>query len=277
MPRFTKKNFRLFGLICCLLLLVSVLRRHALLVTVAIAIPVNMEKVNLLCIPYSGGSKYSFAPLIKKAPSNLNPVVLELPGRGGRSGEKLCDDIAVIEEDIFRRSLQFIKKPYAIYGHSMGGLLAFLLAKRIVQNGLPEPLYLFITGTTGPSVTIDHKYHLLNKRDFLEKIKSLKGMPDEILNNADMMDYFEPIIRSDFKLSETYTYPSSAPLNVPISVIVGDEEDMDFEDVKAWKRESSAEVAISKLPGSHFFIFEHAESIMRSFGEKVAMSFRRYI
>lgn len=236
-----------------------------------------MEKVNLLCIPYSGGSKYSFATLLKKAPSNLNPVVLELPGRGGRSGEKLCDNIAMIEEDILRRSLQFIDGPYAIYGHSMGGLLAFLLAKRIVRNGLPEPIHLFITGTSGPSVTVDRKYHLLNKQDFLEKIKSLKGMPDEILENAELMDYFEPIIRSDFKLSETYVYPPPPPFKFPITVIVGEEEDMEYEDVKAWELESSAGVAISKLPGSHFFIFDHAESIMKSFGEKVAMSLRRYI
>jgi len=237
----------------------------------------NMDKVNLICIPYSGGSKYSFSPLLKKAPSNLNPVVLELPGRGARSGEKLCDDIAVIEEDIFKRSLEFINRPYAIYGHSMGGLLAFLLARRIVRNGLPEPLHLFITGTSGPSVIEDQKYYLLNKQDFLDKIKSLKGMPDEILENGDMMDYFEPIIRSDFKLAETYVYRSSAPFKFPIAVIVGEDEEMELDDVKTWKLESSATVAISRMPGSHFFIFEHADSVMRLFADKIAMSFNRYI
>jgi len=236
-----------------------------------------MEKVNLLCIPYSGGSKYSFSALLKKVPVNLNPVVLELPGRGARSGEKLCHDIALIVEDILRRAVKFTSGPYAIYGHSMGGLLAFLLAKRIVQSGLPEPLHLFVTGTKGPSVIADPKYHLLNKQEFLEKIRSLKGMPDEILENSDMMDYFEPIIRSDFKLSETYVYPPLSPFRFPITVIVGEEEDMEFEDVRAWSLESAAEVSISRLPGSHFFIFEHAESIMRTFGEKIALSLKRYI
>jgi surfactin synthase thioesterase subunit len=236
-----------------------------------------MEKVNLICIPYSGGSKYSLAPLLKKAPANLNPVVLELPGRGARSSEKLCDDINLIEEDIYRRSILHTGKPYAIYGHSMGGLLAFLLTKRILRNGLPGPVHLFITGTAGPSVSGDRKYHRLEKKDFIEKIKSLKGMPDEILENEDMMDYFEPIIRSDFKLSETYVYPSSAPFHIPISVIVGEEEDMDADEVATWKMESSAEVAISRLPGNHFFIFEHAELIMKWFGEKVELSKRRYL
>lgn len=231
-----------------------------------------MNKINLLCIPYSGGSKYSFAPLLKFTPDFLNPVVLELPGRGARAREKLLDDIKKIELDVFERALKLINGPYAIYGHSMGGLLAYLLARNIILNRLNKPLHLFITGTTGPSVGYRHSYHNLEKKEFLEVIRNLKGMPDEILDNAEIMDFFEPVMRADFKAAETYSYRASGLLDVPISVIIGDEEEMKYEDVEAWKNESSIGVEITKLPGNHFFIFDHGEYIMKFIGDKIQNS-----
>lgn len=233
---------------------------------------IYMNKINLLCIPYSGGSKYSFSPLLKSTPGHLNPIVLELPGRGGRSKEKLLDDIKKMELDIFEHALKYVNTPYALYGHSMGGLLAYLLARNIVRNKLNRPIYLFITGTIGPSVGYRHSYHNLSKKDFLEQIRKYKGMPDEILNNEEMMDFFEPIMRSDFKAAETYTYEATAPLDIPISVVIGDEEDMEYEDVEAWAKESIASVEISKLPGNHFFIFEHREYLMKYMGDKILNS-----
>jgi surfactin synthase thioesterase subunit len=229
-----------------------------------------MEKINLLCIPYSGGSKYSLMPLVKHAPRGLNPVVMEFPGRGTRSTEKLCDDIHLLAHDLYLQALPFINEPYAIYGHSMGGLLTYLLTKLIISYQLPEPLHLFITGTTGPSVkNFDKKNHLLEKEAFIEKIDSLGGMPDEIIRNPEMMEYFERIMRSDFRAAENYIHEPSEPFDIPISVIIGDKEDMKHDDVKAWSRVSNSKVDVSILPGNHFFIFDHALKIMDYFLLKV--------
>jgi surfactin synthase thioesterase subunit len=231
-----------------------------------------MNKINLLCIPYSGGSKYSFSSLLKFAPEYLNPIVLELPGRGGRSKEKLIDDIKKIELDVFEHALKHINGPYAVYGHSLGGLLSYLLVKNILRNRLNRPVHLFITSTPGPSLGYRHRYHHLVKSDFLAEVKKLKGMPDEILENEDVMDFFEPILRSDFKLAETYIYQDTQPFDVPISVVVGEEETLEDEDVRAWEKESKAKVEITKFPGNHFFIFDHGESLMKCIGDKVLAS-----
>lgn len=234
-----------------------------------------MSKISLLCIPYSGGSMYSFAPLFKYNSSNINPVVFELPGRGARSDEKLCDDINTIEDDIFQKALKHTNGVYAIYGHSLGGLLAYLLTKRIIKNDLKRPIHLFITGTTGPSASRDKNIHLLDKPAFLKKIRSYKGMPDEIIDSEEIMNYFEPILRSDFKVSETFVYEESEPFNIPISVIIGDEEDMEFADVEKWKVESTAEVEITTISGNHFFIFSQAEFVMKFIENKIKKSLDR--
>jgi surfactin synthase thioesterase subunit len=220
-----------------------------------------MSKLNLLCLPYSGGSRYSFSSFIKYAPTWFSPVVLELPGRGKRAQEMLLEDIEEIEEDIFKQALPYINKPYALYGHSMGGLLTYLLTKRILRDALRIPVCLFVTGARAPSSMNSIKCHHFNKREFRERIRSLDGIPDEIFNNEELMNYFEPIIRADFKALENYIYEPSEPINIPITVMFGDKEDIKKEEVEAWKMISTADVSIIKFTGGHFFINDHASHI----------------
>ena len=228
-----------------------------------------MNKINLLCLPFSGGSKYSFSALFNNTSGVYKPVVLELPGRGKRTPESLLYTIAEAENDLFQQALPFINTPYAVYGHSLGGLLAYILIKRIQKSGLKNPLHLFVTGATAPSVPYKKNYHLLGKKEFIEKIKSLKGMPAEIMENEEIMNYFEPIIRADFTLLETYRYEPSLPFHVPVTAFFGDEEDMQAEEVEPWRTETTAAVEIDKMAGGHFFIYDHAARIQQIIEKKI--------
>lgn len=188
---------------------------------------------------------------------------MELPGRGARSNEKLCDNIEMIVNDIFEQALNYIEGDYAIYGHSMGGLLAYLLTKKILCQNLSPPLHLFITGATAPSANRNHKVHLLDKQAFVDKIRSYRGMPDDVIDDETVMNYFEPILRSDFKASENFLYTETPAFNIPITIIIGDRDYTELTDIEAWRKETTAEVKIMVLPGYHFFIFEYAEFLMK--------------
>ena len=100
-------------------------------------------------------------------------------------------------------------------------------------------------------------------------MKDLGGMPDAILENEDLLSYFEPILRADFQACETYTYERSEPFNIPMTVITGTEEDMTLEDIELWQNESSQKVDFIRMPGKHFFILEHAEEILKIITEKL--------
>ena len=148
---------------------------------------VSMKKnINLFCLHFAGGNKYSYRQYVDKAPSFLNLISLESPGRGARMREPLFADIHSLVNDMYKHICNMVDDvPYAIYGHSMGGLVAYLLTVKLKKNHHQPPLQLFITGTSGPSSTsrTEKKRHLLEKVAFLQEVKDLGGMPDEILEN----------------------------------------------------------------------------------------------
>src|SRR5580698_8092893 len=137
----------------------------------------NMKPITLFCLPFAGGNKYSYREYEKRAPAFLRVVTLEYPGRGERVSEPFIDDIEQITADLYLRIKGRVDETrYAIYGHSMGALVAFLLAKMLISNGHRPPEHLFVSGTTGPSAPsrIGRQWHLLPKTDFIEKIKELE-------------------------------------------------------------------------------------------------------
>ena len=230
------------------------------------------KSINLFCLAFAGGNKYSYREFVEKAPSFLNIIPLEYPGRGGRIKEPLLPDIIAVTNDLYKQISPLIgEKEYAIYGHSMGGLTAYLLTRKLIENGHRPPLHLFITGTTGPSAIsrTEKKRHLLEKEEFIQEIKDLDGMPDEILYNEELLDYFEPILRSDFAASETYLHQDAAPVDIPFTVITGTEEDMEMEDILLWQKESIHEVDFKQMPGKHFFIFQHIYQIFEIISQKL--------
>lgn len=228
--------------------------------------------MNLFCLPFAGGNKYSYREFVEKAPAFLNVITLEYPGRSTRMKEPLPADINELTEDLFNQVKQLAGNGhYAIYGHSLGGLMAYLLTKRLQENGMPMPSNLFITGTTGPSSIsrTEKKRHLLNQQDFIAEIRDLGGMPDEILNSEELLYFFEPILRSDFKISENYVYEEAPPLNIPITVITGTEEDMEIKDIQLWQKETTHVVDFKRMPGKHFFILQHSFKIMEIISRKL--------
>ena len=239
-----------------------------------------MDEIFLICLPFAGGNKYSYREYAENSPSFLKLITLEYPGRGGRLKEPLVTDVNHLVDDLYHQIKSAIgHKKYALYGHSMGGLLASLLAQRIAVENNPLPILVFITGTTGPAARLvnnEVKKHLLSKADFLNEIKNLQGMPDEILENKDLLDYFEPILRADFEVCENYIYREFKPLPIPYTVITGYNEKMPAEEIQLWQKETEIPVDFMQLPGSHFFIFKNSKLIVDIISKKLYNQFLTY-
>ncbi|WP_298510486.1 thioesterase II family protein [uncultured Kordia sp.] len=223
-----------------------------------------MKKINLFCFPFAGGNKYSYRDYEKFIPSNIKLIPIESAGRGMRFSEKLPSSIEETVADYYDQIKDYLQEPYAIYGHSMGSLTGFLVAKKILEENLNPPLHLFFSGRAGPSAKDkDVKRHTLPKKEFIEELKTLDGIPEEVFNDEDLMELFEPILRADFKAIETYTYTSSEAINIPISVAIGKEEKVTLEEAETWQEESLHPVKIKQFPGKHFFIFQYPKHVMR--------------
>ncbi len=219
-------------------------------------------KFNLFTIPFSGGSAYSYRCLEKYLPGYINVISLELPGRGRRMSEPFLTDVNSMVNDIFNQSKHYLNSNYALFGHSLGALLGYLLIKRIISEKLPEPIHAFFSGRGGPSTKIkDAPIHLLEKTEFIKKLREYKGTPEEILNDKASMDFFEPVLRADFQAIETYVYKETQPFDTPITLMIGNNEDITNEEALSWQIETSKKVSVKMFPGSHFFIFEKPNEV----------------
>ncbi len=187
---------------------------------------------------------------------------LELPGRGRRGLEPLCPSLEDLAEDVFRQiQSRAVPGCYAIYGHSMGALLAYLTAHRIRRAGLPPPESLFVSGSSAPAALPARDRHRLPPTEFVAMLRELGGCPPQILEDAEMLDFFEPILRSDFKAVETWQYRQAAPLDLPLIVMAGDQDETTVADASGWTTETTGPCRVIEFSGDHFFILRHWEAI----------------
>ena len=237
------------------------------------------SSLNVICLPFAGGNKYSYRDFRLNSPSSINLIPLEYPGRGGRIREDLLSDTNDLVDDLYKLIVPIIENgDYAIYGHSLGGLLTYLLTKKIIANRLRPPIHLFVTGTTGPSSLSrsEKKRHLMPKKEFIQELRDLQGMPDEILASDELLEYYEPILRSDFKASESYLHESSEPLDIPITVITGLSENMTEEDIRLWQNETKQIIDFKRFPGNHFFIYNYTREIVQIITNKTSLTTKVY-
>jgi surfactin synthase thioesterase subunit len=218
--------------------------------------------MRLFSIPYAGGNAWSYRALERVVSPGISLVGLELPGRGRRGQEPLCSSLDELADDVFTQlKSRALHERYAIYGHSMGALLAFAATHRIRQAGLPAPAALFLSGSSAPALLPERRRHLLPKAEFIVMLRELGGCPPQVLDDAEMLDFFEPILRSDFKAVETWQAPAATPLDVPFVVMAGDSDESPVADAAAWAAETTAACTLLEFSGDHFFILRHWEAI----------------
>jgi len=217
--------------------------------------------MNLFCIPFAGGSSYSYKGLSDRLHTLVSVDTLELPGRGLRFSESLLSDSRAMTDDLYNQIKTGLHEPYALYGHSLGALLAFLLARQLVDKRQQKPLYLFLSGCEAPSVLPRQKRHLLPKNEFRDVIRRFGGCSPEVLDNEELMEIFEPVLREDFKAYETYVHDAGSKLDVPIALMTGDEEELERDDLMRWQAETTSKISIETFPGDHFFIYRHWDKI----------------
>lgn len=222
--------------------------------------------MKVLAFPFAGGNKYSFDFLKPYLNPKIQFEVLEYAGRGNRVSEKPIDSIDSVVDDLWLNTLNFIKEEsYIIYGHSMGALIAFLLCHEIQKKGLKKPFKLIVSGKKAPQAKREEKIWNYPSEQFWKKLISLGGIPEEIQNESTLREFFEPIIRVDFKVVEEFFFQRRDLLDIPIEVLYGDKEFDRENDFLDWNLETSGGVTFYKFRGNHFFIHDYAQDIANHF------------
>ncbi|WP_257143875.1 thioesterase II family protein [Bacillus pseudomycoides] len=212
--------------------------------------------MNLICLPYAGGSASIFNTWNEFLSPEINVCGIELAGRGRRFQENLHMNIMGIVEDIYNDIYQKIdNSPYSIFGHSMGGLIAYELGQKIQEEGRRMPELFVFSGKSAPQFKSKEVVHKYNDEQLCEKILRLGGTPAEVLDNKELLDIYLPIIRADYKIVETYSLSDQRQaLDVPFHVFYGNQDNILLSEILLWKDHTSKTCDFYEFDGGHFFI-----------------------
>jgi medium-chain acyl-[acyl-carrier-protein] hydrolase len=220
-------------------------------------------RLRLVCIPYAGGAPSAFRGWLELLPPEIDLWAAQPPGHGARVDSPPLECLEPMVDELAGALTAEPATPTAIFGHSMGALLGFELARELRRRGHP-PQWLFASGHRAPQLeTTDPPAHELDDAGFLARLRELGGTPEEALEHPELMDVFLPILRADFAAVETYAYRPEAPLACGITAFGGDgDERVSRRELEAWRAQTVGRFAAHSLPGGHFFLRQSAPRLV---------------
>ena len=223
--------------------------------------------LRLFCIPHAGGSASTFRDWPHRLPSCVEVWGIQLPGRESRFEELPYTQLLDLVKALANAIGPCADVPFALFGHSMGALIAFALARELRRLQLPNPVHLIVSGRRAPQLPNNGPpIHNLPKEQFLQEVSEFNGMMDEVFQHEELRELLLPVLRADFKMCETYEYVADEPLDCSISVFGGmQDDDVSRDDLTAWRQQTRRAFDIKTFPGDHFYLHTDPASFLRSF------------
>ena len=216
----------------------------------------SKPRIRLFCLPFAGGMSSIFRTWQKQLPDSVEVCPIELPGRGARLSEPRFKRLHPLAEAIVAGITPYLDSPFSLFGHSMGALLSYEIARQLTHGSNMNPVQLFVAGHDAPQVTNHNgaKY-ALSDMDLLKYLKSLQGSPDAALDDAELMKLMLPIIRADLEVSDTYVYKEGQPLTCPIYAFGGESDsETTPSGLSAWQHQTRSLFSLKMIAGGHFFL-----------------------
>ncbi len=217
--------------------------------------------LRLFCFPYAGVGSVVFHHWGAELPDDIEVCAIKLPGRESRLSEPPFVRTAPLVKALAEGLTPYLDRPFAFFGHSLGGLVSFELAHELLRQQRPAPVHLLVSATRAPHIpSAAPGVHELPTPAFIDHLRHIQGTPEAILNNHVMMNLLLPAIRADFAISETYHHETKAPLACPITVLCGLQDTLVSEQaLRAWQGYTRNTFTMYNFDDGHFFI-NHARA-----------------
>ncbi|MFC0040248.1 alpha/beta fold hydrolase [Actinomadura rayongensis] len=224
--------------------------------------PRPFAAVRLFCLPHAGGSAVAF----RSWPKEISPAVevhaVQYPGRADRLRDPLVPDAGRLARLVAGAMGPLLDRPAALFGHSMGALVAFEVARLLQERGTPVA-HLFVSGTRPPHDRDDESISGLDDDGLIGAMTRLGGTDAEILRDPEMRELVLPYVRNDFRLVEDYRYVPGPALTSPVTALVGDADHrVDEPSAARWGELTSAPFALRVLPGGHFYLVPEQSAVL---------------
>ena len=239
--------------------------------------PNRRAHLRLFCFPYAGGGISIFRTWPDSLPPGVEVYLVQLPGRESRMRETPFTQLSPLLQALAQGLWPYLDMPFAFLGHSLGALVSFELARQLRRQNDPGPAHLFVSGHCAPQVPSRYPpLHQLPESEFLAELCHLKGTPEAVLQNAELMQLLLPVLRADFAIDETYVYTPAEPLDCPISAFGGWQDDrVSRDDLAAWRDQTRSSFTLRMFPGDHFFLHSSRTSLLRALSQDLTQLLSR--
>ena len=232
------------------------------------------QTTDLFCFPYAGGSASVYMPWIQACHEKIRIRPVELPGRGTRLSEAVHTEFSRLLDHLEKELHPDPARSFAVFGYSMGGMVAFEWVRRLEAKTGRKPLHLFISASGGQPDNKRHRFRgSFDENALREELRRLGGAAHEVIDNQEMMKILMPYIRADFQVVDSFYRPQGVKIDTPITVYAG-QDDVEISEhcYEAWLNSSRSPREIKYFPGGHFFINQHYQALLdhigcRLFGE----------
>jgi medium-chain acyl-[acyl-carrier-protein] hydrolase len=229
--------------------------------------PLPDARLRLFLLPHAGAGASFFRGWVDALPPELRVEVcaVQPPGRENRLREPPVGRWEPLVAAMAEGLVPYLDRPYAVFGHSTGAMLGFELARTCRRAGRPLPAHLFPSGRPAPHLPRMLFTYDLPDDEFIESVRELGGIPDEVLAHRELMALMLPILRADMAVNELYEHREEPPLDVPITAYGGlDDPRAEPEHLEAWAAHTAREFRARFFPGDHFYLLSDRHQVLEA-------------
>jgi surfactin synthase thioesterase subunit len=231
-------------------------------------------RLRLFCFPYASGGASLYRAWPAGLPADVEVCAVQLPGREGRIAEPPNPSLKALVPLIADALTPYLDLPFALFGHSMGSILAFELCRELRRRKGPMPFQLIASGCHSPDLPDRDVIHDKSDEDIFKHLGGLGGISKAALENRELMTMVLPLIRADGSVTETYVFTEEAPLELPLTVFGGElDPKATHETIEAWRPHSTGPVSTEYFPGDHFFLNSHRDQVIAAVARVIRASF----
>lgn len=237
--------------------------------------PARPDAPVLHCFPHAGAGASTFWRWRDHLSARAELAAVQLPGREERMHEPRLTSLEGLMPPLRAGFGPGPGRPFAFFGHSLGALIAFELARGLCADGWPAPRFLAVSGLPAPQVLRVESLHTLPDDELMEALLALGHIPAAIAADPQLLALVRrqlPLLRDDLAIAASYRHVPGPPLPFPILAFGGDKDTLaPIEQVAAWREQTAGGFSHTVLPGHHFYLFDPATPVLplltAAFGE----------
>ncbi|MEQ4715495.1 alpha/beta fold hydrolase [Nonomuraea sp. B19D2] len=222
-----------------------------------------MPRARVVCLPHAGGTAGFYLSWAANAPAGLEVLAVQYPGRGDRITEPCPTDLGELSHAIAAALAPLNDCPLVLFGHSLGAIVAYEVARTLQSAHGVDPAHLVVSGRRAPSDPPGGDVHRWPDADMVDELVRLGGTDGALLRHPEARAVFLPAIRADFRLAETYRHRTGMEPRCPLTAVIGTgDTEVNAAQASRWAAHTTAAFSLRLLPGGHFYLLKEEDAVL---------------